>query len=42
MKFKDGKYYSKLIEIGSTPNIYSLRCKIRSPLLISFIKPLKC
>jgi len=42
MKFVNNKSHSKLIRIGLIPNLYSLIHKIRSPLLISFVKHLKC
>ena len=42
MKFINNKSRSKLTRNGLIPNIYSFGFKIRSPLLISFDKHLKC
>lgn len=42
MKIINNKSHSKLIRIGSISNLYGYKSKIRSPLLISFVKQLKC
>lgn len=42
MKNLKDESHSKLIRIGFIPNLYSCKPKIRSSLLISFIKQLKC
>ena len=42
MKITNNKSHSKLNRIGLIPNLYSSKSKIRSPLLISFVKQLKC
>jgi len=42
MQIKNNKSHSKLIRNGLIPNLYSSDFRIRSPLLISFVKHLKC
>lgn len=42
MQIRNNKSRSKLIRNGLIPNLYSFNSRIRSPLLISFVKHLKC
>lgn len=42
MKIVKNESHSKLIRVGFIPNLYSYKSRIRSSLLISFIKQLKC
>lgn len=42
MKIVENKSHLKLIRIGFIPNLYNSKTKIRSSLLISFVKHLKC